>query len=259
MSLRRLMAGWKRLLSETAAIVLPRHCEICRRTLQADERHICNACFRRLPFTGWHGKRGNVAERIFWMKIPIVRANAFLRYHAGSDSTRPAIALKYKREPHIGIAMGRIMATDLINTDFFEDIDLILPLPLSRKRERHRGYNQSEELARGVSQITGLPVDTRSLRRIVDNPTQTRLTPGERQENVKNIFRAVHPEQLENKHILLIDDVLTTGATLLSAAQELVNVPGIRFSVLALYIAGNHPYVPLTPDEIGDYQIWKKF
>ena len=143
--------------------------------------------------------------------------------------------------------MGRAMAADLADSDFFDGVDLILPLPLSRRREKRRGYNQSTELARGVSEITGLPVDTSSVARTVDNPTQTHLTGQERQANVAGIFRLLRPEALRGRHVLLVDDVLTTGASLISCGQTIAAAGGVRLSVLTLALAGDHPLVPLTP------------
>lgn len=133
------------------------------------------------------------------------------------------------------------MAQDLLDTDFFDGIDFIVPVPLHRKKMRQRGYNQSAELAHGIAELTGLPVREDLVSRVVDTPTQTRLTAEERRENVRDAFRLLQPAAVANRHILLVDDVLTTNATILSCAEELVKATGVRISVLTLALAGQHP------------------
>lgn len=221
-------------------LLFPERCLLCRQRLAAGEHHVCAACFHRLPFTRFRAQPGNIVERIFWTHIPIVRASAYLRYIPGAESREIFFHLKYYDRPQIGYYFGRIMAADLCPTGFFEDIDLIVPLPLSAKRERRRGYNQSGELARGVSDYTGIPVERQLIARVVDNPSQTRKSPDERRENVRGIFRLLDADRLAGCHVLLIDDVITTGATVLSCARELARIEGVRISILALGLAGTH-------------------
>lgn len=221
-------------------LFLPERCLICRRRLAAGEYHVCAACFHRLPFTRFRGQPGNVVERMFWTHIPIVRASAYLRYLPEAESREIFFHLKYYDRPQVGRYFGRIMAADLQSTGFFEGIDFIIPLPLSAKRERKRGYNQSTELARGVSEYTGIPVERQSVARVVDNPSQTRKRSDERRENVRGIFRLLDSGRLAGHHVLLIDDIITTGATVLSCARELSRVEGVRISILSLGLAGNH-------------------
>lgn len=225
-------------------LVFPERCVVCGRRLCAAERCVCIPCFQSLPFTRLHGERGNVVERLFWGNLPIVRANAYLHYYAGADSRKLFWSLKYYHRPQVGRYMGRAMAADLADSDFFDGVDLILPLPLSRRRERRRGYNQSAELARGVSEITGLPVDAVSVARTVDNPTQTQLTAAERQMNVSGIFRLLRPEALRGRHVLIVDDVVTTGASLISCGKAIAAAGDVRLSILALALAGDHPLMP---------------
>lgn len=228
-------------------LFFPERCVVCGRRLTGTERCLCLPCFQSLPFTRLHGEQGNVVERLFWGKIPIERANAYLHYYAGTDSRNLFWSLKYYNRPQVGRYMGRAMAADLLDSDFFDGVDFLLPLPLSRRRQRRRGYNQSEELARGVSAVTGLPVDTTSVVRTVDNPTQTRLNARERQTNVQGIFSLQHPEALAGHHVLLIDDIVTTGASLLSCGRVVASAGAVRISVLALALAGTHPHFPMGP------------
>ncbi|MBR1732242.1 MAG: ComF family protein [Alloprevotella sp.] len=233
---------WKRLIN----LLFPSRCPVCGKRLMAGEDCLCTACHFTLPFTQWHGRRGNPAERLFWAKVPVERANAFLRYHPGTDSSHLAHALKYRNRPGIGRVLGRMMAADLQGTDFFDGIDCIVPIPLAKRRQHRRGYNQSEMLARGVAEATGLPLITSAIARIVDNPTQTSLTAQQRAENVQSIFRLRQAEKLADRHVLLIDDVLTTGATLLSCAKEMARASGIRISILTLFVAGRHSEGPVS-------------
>lgn len=227
---------WKDILS----IFLPRRCVVCGERLTPDQSHICAACYFKLPFTQLAGRKGNGIERLFWGKIPIERASAYLYYVAGTNSRHLLMQLKYYNRPDIGEFMGKEMARELLKSDFFKDIDLIIPIPLAKRRQRKRGYNQSEYLALGIAKETGLTIDKQSVIRIKDNPTQTHLKTKERRENVRNIFQVVQPDRLKSKHVLLIDDVLTTGATLLSCAETMAQVKGVKISVLTLATARHY-------------------
>ncbi len=228
-------------------LLLPEACHVCGRRLQAEDEVVCAACFAGLPFTRMRGERGNVVERLFWGRLPVVRANAYLHYVSGAASGQPLLRLKYGRQPQIGTYFGRTMAADLLDTDFFRDIDCIIPVPLAKERLHERGYNQSEQLARGVAERTGLTVRTDIVERVVSNPTQTSLNAAERAANVKGIFRLVRPDAVSGRHVLLIDDVLTTGATLLSCGEELTKAEGVRISILVLSLAGTHTAADVPP------------
>ena len=225
---------------DASMLIAPRQCSICGRRLRKWEKILCTSCYNDLPFTYIRGTRSNKVERIFWNQIPIVRANSFMYYTPHSNSNQIFLQLKYLNRPEVGRVFGRIMAMELIDTDFFQGIDAIVPIPLAKDRQRKRGYNQSEMLAQGISEITHIPVDTQSVKRVISNQTQTQLNARERKENVKNIFALNESHKLNDKHILLIDDVLTTGATLLSCAQEMANATNLKISIMTLGLAGSH-------------------
>ena len=147
---------------------------------------------------------------------------------------RMVYQLKYGNRPDIGEDLGRLMANEMQYGRFFEGINALVPVPLSRKRQRQRGYNQSEMLAQGISDITHLPVITKALVRKHFQQSQTHLTRYERQENVANMFHLIDDTPLKNKHILLIDDICTTGSTLIACANAIKHIEGIRISVLTL-------------------------
>lgn len=148
--------------------------------------------------------------------------------------------LKYGGRAETAVEVGRLMGEALLPTDFFEGITAVVPVPLAPGRERRRGYNQSERLARGIALATGLKLETDVVRRTVENPSQTRLRYEERRENVADIFTLHDDGPIENRHILLVDDILTTGATLLSCGRELSKARGVRISILTLALATHH-------------------
>lgn len=226
-------------LADASRLLFPQICTNCKRRLTKGEIHICTSCLVALPFTKLYGKKGNAIERLFWGKFPIERAHAWIKYQSGADSTQSILVLKYGNRPQVGRFLGELMAEELLHTDFFNDIDAIIPIPLATKRERKRGYNQSMEIAIGVSKITHIPIIKNAILRILHNPTQTQLQKNERIKNVSGIFLLNKPELVRKKHILLIDDVITTGATMTSCAQELCKSEGVKISVLALAISGS--------------------
>ena len=168
-----------------------------------------------------------------------VEFSSFFHYTPHSPHSRILFELKYHNHPEVGKTMGRMMAEELKATNFFNGIDLIVPIPLSRKKERQRGYNQSDWIAWGISEATGIPTDTTSVVRTKSNPSQTTLDHRQRRENVRDIFAVRHPGNLEGRHILLVDDVITTGATMLSCAEAIARACRVRFSVLSLAWAGH--------------------
>jgi ComF family protein len=155
-------------------------------------------------------------------------------YEPHSEMAQLIYQMKYNNRPDIGEDMGRLMAQEMKMGGFFESIDVLLPVPISSKRQRQRGYNQSERLAQGISDVTGLPVCTCAVIRQDFQQSQTMLNRQERRKNVEKAFLLLHPEMLANRHVLLIDDVCTTGATLISLGSAIQHIEGIKISILTL-------------------------
>lgn len=212
----------------------PRHCAVCGRRLSPYERCVCAECTLKLPYTGFGAREDNPVERHLIGRFPLGRATSYLFYSGGENMRNLLFALKYHHRPEVGREMGRRMATALIDGGFFGGIDIIVPVPLARRREAHRGYNQSLAIAKGVGEVVGTRVWPMLLRRTIDNPTQTRLSPEARAENVKGIFRAPRPGAVAGRHILVIDDMITTGATVTACADTLAAAGASRISVLTL-------------------------
>lgn len=190
-----------------------------------------------MPRTHYETCPGNPVEQMFWGKIPVERATSYFFYNKGSDFRFILHQLKYHGCKELGEAMGRMMACELLRSGFFETIDCIIPVPLHEKKQQLRGYNQSEWIARGISAATGIPVNTTAVVREKDTETQTRKSMSERWENVDGIFVLLQPALFANKHVLIVDDVLTTGATTVACASVFREVEGIKISVLTLAMA----------------------
>ena len=220
--------------------ISPRLCVVCGRRLSPTERSLCSVCQLHLPRTAFQfSPQDNPMAQLFWHLVPIERAAAFIYYQPHSEMARMVYQLKYRNSPDVGEDLGRLMATDFLLAHYFDDIDLLLPVPLTRKRQHQRGYNQSEMLARGISDVTHLPMAPKALKRQVFRESQTHLSRHERQENVDGIFVVTDTEILRGRHVLLIDDICTTGATLTACAKALASIEGIRISVLTLGFTKN--------------------
>lgn len=218
-------------------LFFPRQCAVCGASLQEGEEAICLKCNIDMPRTGYHHQKDNPVERMLWGKIPLERATSYFFYHKGSDFRRVLHQLKYGGRKDLGEAMGRFMAAELLTSGFFREVDMIVPVPLHPRKQRMRGYNQSACIARGVAAVTGIQIDATSISRKKHTETQTHKSSYERWENVDGIFRLCHPERFVGKHVLIIDDVLTTGATITACADAFQDVEGIRISILTLAVA----------------------
>ena len=225
---------WHRLLD----LISPRLCVVCSHRLTVTEEVICARCNFHLPRTGFqHNAYENDMAKLFWGQIPIERATAFFYYEAHAETANILYELKYKDHPEIGEIFGRMFAAEIKSAGFFDGIDGIVPVPLAKKRQRQRGYNQSEEIAQGVSEITGLPIYNKVVKRISFKGSQTNKGRWDRQENVERVFDLIDAEAVSNKHLLLIDDVVTTGATCIACAKVLCQSANVRISILSLGFA----------------------
>lgn len=225
---------WQRLLD----LLAPRLCVVCGRRLSPTERVLCASCNMHLPRTGFQFDAwDNILARLFWGIIPVERAAALFYYEASSRNSNILYDLKYHDHPEIGKEMGRLMACEFAEAGFFDGIDLIVPVPLARSRQRHRGYNQSRCIARGIGSVTGLPVCDTAVRRTTFKKSQTQMGRRDRQENVAGAFSLADGRAVAGRHILLVDDVVTTGATMTACARVLLSAGGVRVSLVSLGFA----------------------
>jgi ComF family protein len=190
-----------------------------------------------MPRTNFHQQQGYLTEQLFEGSFSFVRTTSFSFYETGSRFNEILYQMKYKGNKELGEVMGNCMARELLSSGFFEGIDMLVPVPLHPEKLKCRGYNQSERIAVGISHVTGIPVITSYLERIKNTDTQTHKSAIERRENVEGIFLLQNLLFFSGKHILIVDDVLTTGATIMSFASIFQEVKDIRISVFTMAIA----------------------
>lgn len=229
------------LLGKIIDLIAPRQCAICHNRLLGEEEILCTSCIIHLPRTEtWKNPYENEMAKLLWKQIPIERCCALLYYKSQSYVSDLIYQLKYAHRPEIGVYLGKLLAQQGLRTGFFEGIDGIIPVPLTPKREHERGYNQSERIAEGIHQLTQLPVIKDVVGRNIFRGSQTHKTHWERNENVENAFYTQNPEHLQGSHFLIVDDVMTTGSTIIACAQELMKAKALKFSVLTVGFAGEY-------------------
>lgn len=226
----------KMILESVIDLFFPRLCPGCSDALVENEDFLCTRCILELPKTNFHLVRDNEVAQIFWGRIPVMHATAYLYFQKEGRVQKMIHELKYNGRKDIGIKLGEMMARDLMKSDF-KDVDVIVPVPLHKRKKWKRGYNQTELIAEGLVRVMCKPMDTKTLLRAIANPTQTKKHRYERWENVERIFKVKNYSQLENKHILLVDDIITTGATLEASAVALLEIPGVKISIAAVGMA----------------------
>lgn len=221
-------------LHELSACVLPDLCEVCDTTLVHGEHVICLGCRTALPRTLQHRDDFNDIHRRLASDTPIDRAASYFYYIRGNRYVRLIHAAKYEGRPRVGRSLAADFARELLPDGFFDGIDLIIPVPLHAAKLRRRGYNQSEEIARGLADVSGIAVAD-NLVAVRDHSTQTRKSAYERLLNAIGTYEARRPEELADRHVLIVDDVLTTGATLTACCKAVhTAAPTARISVLTL-------------------------
>jgi ComF family protein len=222
---------------ELAGLFFPRLCAGCDGSLLRGEEVICALCGFHLPKTYFHNDPENPLQRAFWGRVELEGAAAYLYFQKGGTVQRLLHRLKYRDQPEIAHRIGFWYGHDLSFADPFRRAAVIVPVPLHPRKQRARGYNQSEHFAEGLAAALRVEVDAGCLVRRVYTQTQTRRGRYNRWENVENIFAVKRPERIAGKLVLLVDDVVTTGATLESCAQALLSVPGVRVCVVAMAYA----------------------
>ena len=225
------------LLRAFISLFYPKLCVICGKPLIAGENYFCLACFLKLPKTNYHMNPDNRASDRFAGKIPLVKAGSYLFYNKGGIAQKLIAEIKYKDNRSLGEWMGALLAKEWFSSGFFQDIDYIVPVPLHSSKEKKRGFNQAEKIASGIAQITGIQIDTKNIFRRKANTTQTKKGLFERWKNTKDLFEVKNIDFFKNKHVLVVDDVLTTGSTLEAVAQSILRAEGTKISLLSLAIA----------------------
>jgi ComF family protein len=219
------------------SLLFPRLCYGCGNHLLRNENIICTECYVVIPRTNYHNEENNPVAQLLWGRCLVEKAATFSFYNKGSRIRNLIHSLKYKGIKEIGYELGRIYGLSLKSSGFTADIDMIIPVPLHPVKQRMRGFNQSETISSGISDATGLTVDTDSLVRVSVTATQTTRSRYDRWTNVEGVFQVMDPVKIKGKHVLLVDDVITTGSTVESCTNELLKVEGVKVSVVALGFA----------------------
>jgi ComF family protein len=215
------------------ALLYPKLCLVCESSLLGNEDILCTPCRHSLPLTHFHLSEGNPVEQIFWGRLPVHRATSLLYFDKGSAYNRLIHHLKYQGRKDVGLFLGKLLGSAILSSSL-SSIDYIVPVPLHRAKLHRRGFNQSQIIAEGVGEMLGVEVLTDILSRKVYTPTQTLRKRYDRWKNVEGIFECKHQDIINRKHILLIDDVITTGATMEAAGSVLYSAGDVLLSVAAV-------------------------
>lgn len=228
------MTPLKNILTDTLHLFYPHICLGCGSDLIDKKNLICLYCINELPHTNFAWHKNNPIEKIFTGRIKIMAAHSEFYFSKGTLVQHLIHQLKYNNNKEIGYYLGELMGNSLLRSNRFSNIDYLIPLPLFADKEFKRGYNQAEIICQGIHLSTQIPVMLNNVVRIHPTETQTRKHRAERWENVDGSFSCKNPSSLKGKKLLLVDDVITTGATLEACGQVILQVPGTRISFASL-------------------------
>ena len=226
-------------LSDFFRLLFPRKCCICGAPLVEYENSICSGCLLDLPMADTTKDKNNNVEQRFYGRIPIEAATAMLVFKHENKVQTLLHQIKYAGNEEAAITMGRQLGIWITQCGRFDDVDILVPVPLHSSKERKRGYNQSLLLCQGITQTFQRPISCGNLIRIKKTDSQTNKNREERLKNMEGVFRLCDEKSFENKHILLVDDVITTGATTEACYMAMDKVEGLKISIASLAVAGN--------------------
>ena len=214
-------------------VLFPHVCSGCGSDILSEETMLCLRCMAQMPETNFHLHPDNPVEKIFWGRLPLVNATA--QYYFSKESLMQHLMhqLKYKGNKDLGRQLGRLIGNDLVQTDRFNEIDALIPLPLFPAKEKRRGYNQATVLCEGMAEVMGSEILKDVIVRNQHTETQTKKGRMERWQNMEGRFELVRPEKIQGKHVLLVDDIITTGATLEACGRELIHANNVKLSIAA--------------------------
>lgn len=225
------------LLQDVYHLFYPNLCLACEESLVANEYLVCIDCWSQLPETLFHLQINNPMEQKLWGRVHFEYATSMYYFNKDSRIQHLLHALKYKGQKEVGIMLGKRFAKAIEKCVWIDDIDILIPLPLSKKKKAQRGYNQSTQIALGMEKVLAKPVVTYAIERVKNTATQTKMTRSERVQNVEGAFCVVDGQLLAGKHVLLIDDVITTGATLEACANTILKESSAKVSIATLAYA----------------------
>lgn len=225
------------LLEDFIALIFPITCAVCGNSLFKNEKVICTKCEMHLPETNFHQHIENPVSQVFWGRVKLETGVSMFFYKKGGSVQQLIHEMKYRGRKEIGIHLGQTYGAQLSEIAHFKTVDLIIPIPLHPKKLKKRGFNQAALFAKGLADSLKIEMDTKNVVRNVETSTQTKKSRYKRWENVSEIFSVKNQAELSGKHILLVDDVITTGATMEACLQTLSHVPEIKLSVASIAFA----------------------
>jgi ComF family protein len=224
------------MLLDLLHLFFPAYCLGCQKLLAKGEKGVCNSCLYNLPQTNHHQVLDNAMARKFYGRVPISYAMAFCRYRRGGILQKLVHALKYDNQPQMGEILGRYYGKILLDTPWLHPFQIIMPVPLHPDKLNKRGYNQSDYFAQGLSSILNIPWQSTCFQRIKPTISQTGQTKLNRLQNLANAFYVEDKQYIQGQHILLVDDIITTGATLEACAAVLLEAGAWQVSVATIGI-----------------------
>jgi ComF family protein len=216
------------------SLIYPRLCQVCENSLFRNEQVICMKCRHHLPQIRFKENIANPAAQVFWGRTPLQFVFTAFYYNKGNAVQQLVHRLKYRGNKEIGLFLGGEIGKQIVKTNGYDDINLMIPVPLHPKKQKQRGFNQSEIIARGIARETNIPLNPGLLFRTSYTSTQTRKSKYDRWKNVESMFKVRDKNAIKGKHILLVDDVITTGATLEACALGLLLEERVRVSIAAI-------------------------
>ncbi|MBP5317783.1 MAG: ComF family protein [Paludibacteraceae bacterium] len=226
----------KKLFDSLVRLLYPHVCLLCGADLVEGEEQVCLVCRSDLPYTRMHLEPDNRLEQLFWGQVPIQRATALFYFEKGGMVQKLLHQLKYKDNREMGVLLGRCLGEEIAGSPVAE-ADCIVPVPLHPRRQKLRGYNQSRLIADGMAEVLHLPVADGVLKRVRANETQTHKNAFERWRNSESLFAVGERESLAGRRVLLVDDVVTTGATFTASAKALLQIPNIQINCASVAMA----------------------
>lgn len=220
-------------------LAFPQVCEGCGLDLPESTQLLCLRCLSSLPATNFHMYPNNPIEKTFWGRLPVTYATAQFYFTRESLIQQLMHRFKYKGNRELGLFLGKLMGHALSGSNRFSHLDAVIPLPLFAAKERRRGFNQATILCQGIAEILDIPVLQNTIRRTSFTETQTKKGRIERWQNMEGRFELVNPQIVKGRHVLLVDDVITTGATLEACGRELLKADGLRLSIASLCFSSN--------------------
>ena len=231
------MIGLKEIKDSFLHLVFPHVCSGCGSDKLNEKSVLCMRCIDALPETNFEMFPGNPVEKIFWGRLPLTGASAQFYFTKESLIQRLMHQFKYKGNKDLGLQLGQMMGERLKRSDRFSQVDALIPLPLFPAKEKRRGYNQATILCKGMAETMKVPVLDKVITRPQHTETQTRKGRIERWKNMEGKFVLLNPSIINNKHLMLVDDVVTTGATLEACGNELLKAENVQLSVATLCVA----------------------